>query len=97
MTTLPLYDRNGIFVRRISVAEAAQMVDNETAEAIQPRGFRNRPDLEWEGIRLNLSRNYNWSPASITAHEMQSIVGAVGSHAEQVAARAKVLLWRSIH
>ena len=95
--TLPLFDRNGIFVRHISIAEAASMVDNDSAEPIQSGGWRDRPDLEWEGVRLSLSRDYSWSPTSFTAHEMQAIIGAVGSQAEQRAARLKLEVWQSIH
>jgi len=97
LETLPLFDRNGIYVRRISIAEAAQMIDRDSAEPIQSGGWRDRPDLEWEGVRLTLSRDYSWSPSSITSHEMQAIVGAVGSQGEQAAARLKLLLWPTIH
>jgi hypothetical protein len=95
--TIPLYDRNGLYLRQISIGEAAKMVDAENAEPVQSGGWRDRPDLEWEGVKLSLSRDYSWSPSSLTVHDMQAIVGAVGSQGEQAAARAKLLLWRSIH
>ena len=96
-TTLPLYDRNGLFVRHISYSEAAKMVDGENAVPIQPRGFRNRRDLAWEGVQLVMDRRFQWSACSITPTEMDAIVGASGSAGEQRAARAKLAVWREIH
>jgi hypothetical protein len=95
--TIPLYDRNGLYVRQIGRREAAAMIKNETAEPIQERGWKNRPDLELQGIRLRVSRGYMWSPSCIGPHEMNLVIGAVGSQGEQEAARLKLELWRTIH
>jgi len=97
MLTLPLYDRNGLYLRQISMLEAVRMVDNDSAEPIQSGGWRDRPDLEWEGIRLRLDRNFDWSPTSLTVRNMECIVGAVGSPGEQAAARLKLEVWQQIH
>jgi hypothetical protein len=96
-STLPLFDRNGLYVRQISIREAAKMVNNESAQPIQSGGWRDRPDLQWEGVRLSVDRCFEWSPAAITCREMDCIVGAAGEPGEQNAARIKLALWRSIH
>ena len=97
MLTLPLYDRNGIYVRQISMKEAAQMVDNDSAAPIIRGGWRDREDVEWEGIRLCVTRYWNWSSTSLNENDMLAIVGAAGSQSTQAMARAKLRVWKEIH
>jgi len=92
---LPLRDRNDLFVRRVSRDEARRLVDNGNAEPIVHGEWRERQDAEWLGIRLTLSRDYNWSRCSLTAHDAKRVAGEYGDKLDPDFI-AKMLLWKFV-
>ncbi len=98
---LPLFDRNGLFVRSVSFREAARMVASGQAEAIVPGGWRERTDVEWSGVRLSFTPDPIWSNASLDHHDAKRIAGELGPDPDEYllarAARIKLRFWPLIH
>jgi hypothetical protein len=93
---LPLYDHNGEQLRFVTPREAQRLVSSEQAHAVVPGNWRNRPDVEWQGVQLIIPQRNNESPASISAAEMRVNAGACSAHhspAYVESVRAKVEAW----
>jgi hypothetical protein len=93
---LPLYDSQGSYIREVTIRTAQLLVDGEQAQALVPGNWRNRKDIEWQGVQLIPTRADKDSPASISAAENRVNAGAYSDHhspsyVESV--RAKVEAW----
>jgi hypothetical protein len=90
---LPLLDANGEFVRRVSLREAQQLVDIGHCEPVIPGGWRDRPDVEWDAVRLIVEADYKWSTCSLTSVDALKAVGAIPTDEDS---EAKLKYWCEI-
>jgi hypothetical protein len=96
---LPLYDRNGLFVRDITDHEAQGMVNRGSAIGLMANGWDStmRNDLPWLSVRMVVTRGVlKSSPCCLDHSDMKRIAGEEGDTPAAWASRLKFQLWRKI-
>jgi hypothetical protein len=90
---LELLDLNNQFVRRVTMAEAAHLVEIGHCDPVIPGGWRDRADIPWAAIRLSVEPDTKWSVTALTSADCLKAVGAIPTDEDSM---AKLKYWQEI-